>query len=158
MAGAKTCAFYTEKNPFLWCAVPVIVGSHFFIHVKQMQKIVEILFFFFCFCLQCCMAVAIRLVLVLFPEYIREMQVWGNCRFDFDLLGLPAFPCLRATAESRDLVWYVFSVSSYGEWSKQFLQTLSCLDVLMICLPDASFSNCLWDNKNAAHLSDRRLL
>lgn len=98
-----------------------------------------------------------HLALVLFSEYIREMQVWGNCGCDFDLFGLPAFPCLRATAESRDLVWYVISVSSYGEWSKQFLQTLSYLDVLMICLPVAFLPNYVWDNKNAAHLSDRRV-
>lgn len=86
------------------------------------------------------------------------MQVWGDCLCDFDLFGLPAFSCLRATAESRDLVWYVVSVSSYGEWSKQFLQTLSYLGVLMICLPVASLPSCAWGNKNAAHLSDRRLV
>lgn len=98
-----------------------------------------------------------HLALALFSEYIREMQVWGNCGWDFDLLGLPAFPCLRATAASRDLVWYVVSVSSYGKWSKQFLQSLSYQGVLMICLPVASLPKCVWYNKNAAHLSDRRL-
>lgn len=36
-------------------------------------------------------------------------------------------PLQLQTVESRDLVWYVVSVASYGEWSKQFQQTLSYL-------------------------------
>lgn len=35
-----------KKNPFIWCAVPVIVGPHVFVHIKQLQKNILIFFFF----------------------------------------------------------------------------------------------------------------
>lgn len=71
------------------------------------------------------------------PAYSPDLALsgWDQGRVEMVICMLPfALACQLFHAfmqlqimESRNLFWYVASISSYGEWSKQFQQTLSYL-------------------------------